>query len=148
MGAWGINTFENDGALDWLGDFMAAPSEAALVAAFTEEPEPLRTGLLGRLMGKKPVHFMGELVGDHVLAAAEVAATLRGHPALTNPGELADLPPIHAGDDTASRALAAIDSILANSNLKDCWEETDKYPRWLASVDDIRARLTLPRVAG
>jgi len=125
MGAWGINTFENDGALDWLGEFMDDPSEAALLTAFTAVPE--------------------DLEGEDVLAAAEVVATLRGHPALTNPGELADLPPIHAGDDTASHALAAIDSILADSNLKDCWEESGEYPQWLASVDDLRSRLTLPR---
>ncbi len=135
MGAWGINTFENDGALDWLGEFMDDPSEPMLLSAFTTE----RTG---------GASIAPELDGETVLAAAEVVASLRGHPALTNPEELADLPPLHVHEDTASHALAAIDSILAGSNLKDCWEETNDHQQWLAAVEDIRARLTLPRIPG
>ncbi|MBC2602102.1 DUF4259 domain-containing protein [Puniceicoccus vermicola] len=143
MGAWGFNTFENDGALDWLDDFLDAPSEKKILEAFSAETTYIQPSLMGRLMGKKPEKFTEELEGDEVLAAGEVVATISGHPANSNPEELKTIPKIHLAPDTTTRALAAIEAILANSNLKDCWEESDDFERWKTTVEDLRERLEL-----
>lgn len=142
MGAWGINTFENDGAMDWLGDFLDDPSEAKILKALSAEPTMIQPGLIGRLMGKKPQEFPAELDGEEVLAAAEVVATISGQPAASNPEELKSPPKISLHSDTSAKALAAIDAMMANSNLMDCWEETDEFESWKATVQDLRERLT------
>jgi hypothetical protein len=141
MGAWGINTFENDGAMDWLGDFLDDPSEAKILEAFSAEPTVIQRGLIARLMGKKPQEFPAELDGEEVLAAAEVVATISGRPATSNPEELTSPPKITLHSETSTKAVAAIDAMMANSNLKSCWEETDDFENWKATVQDIRKRL-------
>jgi Domain of unknown function (DUF4259) len=140
MGAWGIKTFENDGALDWLGDFRDSPSETKFHQTFGPLPAP--KGFLSKLFGGSSSAPPLELDGEDVLAAAEIVATLRGHPAGDAIGDLADLPDIKVTDEIVAMAIKAIDSVLTSSNLKDCWEETDDFGAWVATVKDIRARLS------
>jgi hypothetical protein len=140
MGAWGIKTFENDGALDWLGDFRDAPSETKFRQTFAPQPAP--KGLLSKLFGGSSSAPPPDLDGEDVLAAAEIVATLRGHPAVDASDDLADLPDIKVTDEIVAMAIKAIDSVLTSSNLKDCWEETDDFGAWVATVKDIRARLS------
>lgn len=141
MGAWGIKTFENDGAMDWLGEFLEAPGEQTILRAFSPEPAVARPGLLGRLMGKKPGIVPAELDGEEVLAAAEVVATILGKPGAYNPEELASPPNVALRPETPQKALSAIDRVMANSNLKDCWQETEDFEAWKAEVADLRSRL-------
>ena len=76
------------------------------------------------------------------MAAAEIVATLRGHPAGDAIEDLADLPDIKVTDEIVAMAIKAIDSVMTSSNLKDCWEETHDFGAWVAKVRDIRARLS------
>lgn len=70
MGAWGVLPFENDDAPDWVADFEAQPTldflqetlSAALEASYIEED-----------------------VANAAIAAAPVAAALRGYKILTLP---------------------------------------------------------------
>jgi hypothetical protein len=140
MGAWGIKTFENDGALDWLGNFLDAPSETKFRLSFA--PQAASKGFLSKLFGGSSSAASPELDGEEVLAAAEIVATLRGHPAEDAIEDLKDLPDIKVSDEIVALAIKAIDSVLVSSNLKDCWEETDDYGAWYATVKDIRARLS------
>lgn len=142
MGAWGINTFENDSAMDWLGDFLDDPSETRILDTFSAEPTVIQPGFIGKLMGKKAQAIPAELEGDEVLAAAEVVATLSGSPADSNPDDLKNLPNISLQPETTKKALVAIETIMAESNLKDCWEETEDFENWKATVQDLRKRLT------
>ncbi len=141
MGAWGINTFENDGAMDWLGDFLDDPSEKRLIDTFSPEPTVIQPGFVGKLMGKKPETISTELEGEEVLAAAEVVATISGRPSTSNPDELNKLPSISIQPETITKALAAVEAIMAESNLKDCWEGTEDFENWKATVDDLCERL-------
>lgn len=141
MGAWGIKTFENDGAMNWLDDFLEEPSETRILNTFSARPTVIQPSLIGKLMGKKAESIPGELEGDEVLAAAEVVATILGRPSTTNPDELKNLPAIGLSPATVSKALSAIDEIMKESNLKECWEETDDFQAWKAVVDDLRTRL-------
>jgi hypothetical protein len=141
MGAWGINTFENDGALDWLGSFIDNPSETRFSETFNPRPTAARVGFLSRLFGK-PAPLPAELDGEDVLAAAEVVAALRGLPASTNGDTLAGLPAFKVSDEIVTKALKALDSVLESSNLRECWAETDEYESWVATVKNIRQRLS------
>lgn len=143
MGAWGINTFENDGALDWLGDFRDSPHESKIIQTFSPQTPPPKTGFFSRLFGGASTPVSPELEGDEILAAAEVVATLRGRPPATLPDDLKDLPDVQISNETVTLALKAVDSVLETSNLRDCWEETDEYPSWKSAVADIRHRLSM-----
>jgi hypothetical protein len=108
MGAWGVKTFENDGAMDWLGEFQDAPSETRILNTFSARPVVIQPGLIGKLMGKKAESIPGELEGDEVLAAAEVVASTLGRPSTTIPDELKNLPAISISPTTVSKALSAM----------------------------------------
>ena len=141
MGAWGIKTFENDGAMDWLGDFMEEPSEQRILDTFSAQSTLIQPSFLGKLMGKKAESIPGELEGEQVLAAAEVVASILGRPSRNNPDELKSLLSITLSPTTVAKALAAIEEIMKASNLKDGWEETDDFQAWKAEVEDLCARL-------
>lgn len=142
MGAWGIETFENDKAQDWIHTFRANPSERLLLDAFEAEYDR-PPGFLDRFL--KPRYPRRKYItGEHVLASAEVIATLLGRPPSPTPEDLKDLPCVVIGRGTSAKAIEAIDRMLADSDLQSCWEqETKEYPDWLSSVMDIRERLTI-----
>ena len=116
MGAWGIKTFENDGALDWLGDFQDDPSESKFRETFDPKPEP--RGFFAKLFGGRSPASSSELESEDVLAAAEIVATLRGYPAVDAIEALADLPAFQVSDEIVASAIKAIDSVMHASDLK------------------------------
>lgn len=127
--------------MDWLGDFLDDPSEKRILSAFMVQSTVIQPGLLGKLMGKKAESIPGELEGDEVLAAAEVVASILGRPSPGNPEELKNPPAIILSSETVSKALIAIDEMMTDSNLKECWEETDDFQAWTSEVEDLRTRL-------
>lgn len=143
MGAWGISTFENDGALDWIGDFLESPSESRIIQTFAPQARSTKTGFFAKLFGARSTPLVEEFEGEEVLAAAEVVAIMKGQPPSQIPEDLEGLPVIRISKETVALAIRAIDSVLDSSNLKDCWEETDEYSSWRDTVLDIRRRLSL-----
>ena len=127
--------------MNWLGDFLEEPSEKQILNTFSPQATVIQPGLLGKLMGKKAESVTGELEGDEVLAAAEVVASILGRPSTNNPDELKSPPSINLSPTTVAKALAAIDAVMQESNLKECWEETDDFHAWKTEVEDLRTRL-------
>ncbi len=130
MGAWELGHFGNDDALDWIGDLEASGQPAideALgcatdsAADYIEEPECCVT-----------------------LAAAEVVAALLGKPATDLPDGVRAWVAGKASPDEqlVSRALAATEAVLSESELKDLWQESDHFEKWAESVKNLQARLT------
>jgi Domain of unknown function (DUF4259) len=162
MGAWGTRSFENDGALDWLGDFLDRPSDEALRAAFSPTPSPRHQGFLARLFGGRAGPAAIRPNGEHVLAAAEVIAAMRGYPPAEVPLDFTRLPLRVPPDDLVRAAIGGVDSILdESSELHSLWRGTDdfsmmhrdgamededsrEYLAWLAGVRDLRERLIRP----
>ena len=156
MGAWGTHSFANDGALDWLGDFLDGPSDDALRATFSPAPRVQTPGIIARLFGAQPTSTPVRPYGEHVLAAAEVVAAMRGHPPTETPEGFARLPRRTPPEDVVSAAIRGVDSILdESSELHELWKDTEDddsevarnsatsdYQKWLASARDIRERLT------
>lgn len=141
MGAWGIQTFENDKALDWMHEFRSNPSEQVLTDAFEGKFPPCRPGFFDKLL-RRELRQPKESIGEYVLAAAEVVATLSGLPPESLPEDLIDLPNLDISKTISGRAIQAVDGMLEDSWLQKCWEqETDIYADWLSTVQDLRERL-------
>ena len=127
MGAWGRGTFENDDARDWVRQLERAPDlsviEAALDGAVSAEyPEAPQCA-----EALAAVDVLAALQGTTVAAPQEVTAWVRGKPA-----------PSAA---LIAKAKRAIDAVLANSELKDLWEESSEGAAWEAEVRAAKARL-------
>ncbi len=156
MGAWGTQSFENDGALDWLSSFLDNPSDDRLRATFSPPARVHIPGFFARLLGAQPTTTTVRPQGEHVLAAAEVIAAMKGHPPAKSPAGFARLPQRRPLDDLVTAAIRGVDSILDEAaELHGLWKDTESddaeirvvgecsdYQKWLASVKDIRERLT------
>lgn len=127
MGSWGTRTFENDLALDWLDTFAATPSSARLREALS--PDGLARGADE---------------GSVALAAAEVVAAWCGRPAPEIP------PPVTAWllgrtegvtEEILETARTVVETVLADSELRELWEEAGELEAWRGALEDLRRRL-------
>lgn len=132
MGAWGVGTFENDDALDWLGDLTDTDDSAAVRA------------LLGQALASDCLDAPDATTA---LAAAETVLSMldAATPALAWHEEFAAWLPRHAVVADAglgAAAVAAIDRVLGEeSELRELWEETDDADDWRAAVAALRSAL-------
>ena len=129
MGTWGMGTFEDDDALDWLHDLE-------------EQGLPI----LERALSMQLPEYLSAPDGQVLLAAAEVVAAMKGSPADDLPDAIDDwLRVQHAGAAHRLAPLAAqrVERVLGqHSELNDLWKENDEeYPEWRAYVLDLRRRL-------
>lgn len=133
MGTWGIGSFENDDAADFMIDLLDS-GDLSLVR------EVLDNVLTSTEYVEAP---------DATLAivAAEIVAAARGRSTLAAQQEegLADWlarlrPPVD--DDLLRQARDALTRVLAeNSELRELWEETDDAHDWQAVVAELRSHL-------
>lgn len=131
MGAWDIGSFDNDTASDWVYD-LERSSDTALIADALESVAAVGEGYLD-------AHECCEAI-----AAAEIIAALRGHPLPDLADETADWVERHRHLDTSSLiapALAALQRIRSDSELKGLWDDVEETVRWLATLDDLTGRL-------
>ncbi|MBD9469351.1 DUF4259 domain-containing protein [Pseudoxanthomonas sp. PXM01] len=129
MGTWGIGSFENDGAADFLIDVLDS-GDLSLIR------EVLDNVLTSTEYVEAP---------DAVLAivAAEVVAAARGRATLAAQQEegladwLARIRPT-VDDDLRQQAGSALRRILAeHSELRELWEDTEDFQDWQAAVTDL-----------
>ena len=130
MGAWGSGSFENDDALDWLGEFCDEPGEETISDAF---------GAVNEIGGE----YLEAPECSMALAAAEVVAALKGASSQNLPEAARECFAklrLSATGDVVATALKAVERIRTDSELKELWEEQDPA-EWYAAVDDLVARL-------
>jgi hypothetical protein len=128
MGAWGAGVFENDEALDWLGDLVEA-----------NDLGPIRAALAGAQGGG----FLEADAAIAVLAAAEVVAALRGRPMADPPEQLGEvLAAGHVADDAelVPAALSAVRRVRERSELRELWDDVGSED-WVSALEDLEARL-------
>ena len=133
MGAWDIGSFDNDDASDWLYDLEESTDTSVIQAALdavneSEEDSPEAPDC------------------TCALAAAEIVAALRGYPLESLPENAQAWVDTHDGMEVSSLvkpALAAVERIRTNSELKDLWEDGGESDaaKWHATLDDLTARL-------
>lgn len=130
MGAWGHGNFDNDGALDLLYS--------------------LETNGLQEVTHSIQIVLNGDGYVDvddasMAIAAGEVVALLRDKPAESIPESLSQWHKTHndAADAVlVTQAVQAIEKVLANSELRDLWEEADEdFENWQQAVNELRTRL-------
>jgi hypothetical protein len=130
MGAWGLESFENDDAMDW-------------VAELEREGLPATGGAIQAVL-ELADDYLEAPVCSEGLAAAEVLAALRGCPAANLPGEVVEWVHRYPGDPGAElirNAQIAVAAILRNSELRELWEESGEFGGWQKSVTDLQSRL-------
>ena len=130
MGAWGSGSFENDDALDWLGEFCDEPDKEVISAALETVNE----------IGSE---YLEAPECSTALAAAEVVAALKGAPGENLPEEARECVAklkLEVSGGMVAAAAKAVERIRMNSELKELWEEQDPA-EWYAAVDDLAARL-------
>jgi hypothetical protein len=133
MGAWGVLAYDNDDANDWAYELEAVNDlsliESALAAVEAADG------------------YLDASEACNALAACEVLARLRGNSGYQNAyTEKVDLwvqqHPLQPSAELLARASSVMDRILADdSELREIWEESDAT-EWLASMADLRARMT------
>lgn len=130
MGAWGLTSFENDDALDWVIDLESAADMTILfdTLAFVNESED---------------DYLDAADSSFALAAAEVVAALGGKPPPNLPDEVVKWIEGKGEPEPAlvAHAKKAISAVLDDSELKELWEETDEYEDWVRDVEGLLERL-------
>lgn len=133
MGAWDMDSFDNDTACDWAFDL--------------EDSEDLQFVI--KTLDEIPLNSDEEVDADDAccaIAACEAIARLKGNwgrrDAHSEPvDKWVEAHPTQPGEELISKATAVLDRILGdNSELRDLWEETEHYGVWRASVENLRNR--------
>lgn len=134
MGTWGIRTFENDDATQWIDGFAREPDPRSLAEALLAS-RPAADGVSPALPTQ---------VAHIALAAAEVIAAWCGRPA-------PELPPTVTAwllgrtqavtSDLLEDARQAVERIAQHSDLRQDWESSHELEAWQGALDDLRERL-------
>jgi hypothetical protein len=127
MGAWGVQAFQNDDALDWLEELEAGGAEV------------VRQGLTAVTNG-----YIDAPDGTIAVAAAEVTAAAQGNPHGDLPEEVATWVTAHGYEFTAEDAQLALEAVERvageESELAELWDEADE-PEWKESLENLTERL-------
>lgn len=131
MSAWGMETFDNDTALDWVADLID-DGESALMKSLDDV---LKTG----------DDYLDSELACCALAASEVLVALAGGSSeLPEDAQSWVSEPVSIDMDLAhDKAAQVIDRILAeDSELKELWQESeDDYPAWEECLLNLKQRL-------
>ncbi len=131
MGAWGADSFENDDAMDWLGDFCDDPEEAFILAA------------LRRVADAGEGEYLEAPECSASVAAAEVVAALKGEARYVPEdvrGCLASSN-IKPDGELIEAALKALARVRTDSELKELWDEAANAADWHEALGDLESRL-------
>lgn len=127
MGAWGLQSFDNDDALDWLAELTESTDLSVLTAALEFEE-----------------NYIESPEACNALAASEVVLALLGKPRCELPQEAqewVESNPLDAKPLIASAKQALTLVLGENSELKELWQESDQFVAWQQDVQDLLSRL-------
>ncbi|MBJ7472676.1 MAG: DUF4259 domain-containing protein [Solirubrobacteraceae bacterium] len=135
MGAWGIEPFDNDDAMDFLGTLEDSSDAAAMLATALD---------LDPAVDELDAPDAAEaLAAAAVVAVLKTGETVDGVPE-NETGRIAALPvsPTVAAE-LASAAQAALDRMVQpDSELLALWDEVGEAEEWKATLLPIRAALS------
>lgn len=130
MGAWGTRNFENDGSQDWIFDLIDN-KDGGLVA-----------DTLARVINNIETLEISDC--EEALAAAELVAALVARPSEDFPEDPLDqLDVLNLIGTRALRnqAIAAVNKIVAASEMKNYWEDAGQGEAWTAVQAGLIKRL-------
>lgn len=133
MGAWGIGSFDNDDAADFLADV----TESGDLSLIRE--------VLGNVIAS--TEYVEAPDACQAIAASEVLAAALGRPTSAAQQEdeigqwVARIRPT-VDNALAAQARDALTRILAqDSELRELWAETEEFSEWQATVVELRRQL-------
>jgi hypothetical protein len=135
MGAWAEDTFGNDSACDWVGEFLYEPGLGAVKNAIQE------------VLDCGSDDYLDSDEACCCLAACEVLARLQGRWGERNAyskdlDQWIEAHPQPVPDKFKKKADQAIARILGpESELPELWDEGGHNDAWHAAVDDLRKRV-------
>jgi cAMP phosphodiesterase len=131
MGAWGHGNFENDTVLDWVGDPVDTNDMDLIVEA------------IDMVLDEGYLDADTASIG---IGAIEILAALQGRPGKEEyDDELEEWINQHKGRgiELIQNAQMALRKILAESELKELWEESDHFVDWVNTIKELESRLQI-----
>ena len=132
MGAWGVEPFENDKALDWVYELKKTDDESELRRA------------IETVVNLSSDEYMDLRYCCEAIAAAEVITALKGSPPQWLTTEVGAWVAAHPSVNYAPLipiALQALERIRTDSEAKELWADSKHNEEWLRSTNDLEARL-------
>jgi hypothetical protein len=132
MGAWGLQSFENDDAADW-------------VYAFEEQGTKLVAETFDALEIDGDDYLDAALCAEALAAAEIVAAAKTADDARLSEEAAAALKNNSTGvatPENITKALEAVQRIKEDSELRDLWEESDDFADWLKDLGTLQKLLS------
>ena len=133
MGAWGHRNFENDSAMDFVGDFLESPTEVSI-----------SDSLSFVIDARAEEEYIEVDEASAALAAAEIVAAIIGRAASDLPKELAAAigkMSFEPNQKLINRARKAVTVILRESELQELWGEGGEPNDWQQVQQELLTRL-------
>ncbi len=132
MGAWGLKSFENDDAADWVYTFAedgADAIKAALDAVLDDDEDEIEApGACEALAAAELV--AAAHTGDASRLSGEAETALQNHPdGIATPENMV-------------LARDAVGLVKDKSELRDLWAESEDFDGWLKDVEALEALLS------
>ncbi len=132
MGAWEVNVFKNDSALDWLEEFVQFPERSTIDVILDEILEE---------------DYVDSWAAEEALAAVEVVAIARGKSKeKLKQLEKVDFTELNREIDTKliAKCTEVLDRIVKKNDqneIYELWEDTDTLAKWLDLIKDMKKRI-------
>jgi len=137
MGAWGINNFENDDASDWVYELESSKDKSVIHKALNtviENTEYIESPECSEALAAAEVVLSG-ITNDHSNVSEEVSKWLSKKPGLFKKQITFD-------SSDVKMAIKAVSKIVASSELKELWEETEEYDTWKNIENNLVEKLS------
>jgi len=126
---WGVGSFENDEAAEWLAklDPITSDDLTEIFLHAADDPD-----------------YLEAPDASVAVAAAEVIAALNDSPAADAPREIIEWAKRNrqaSTPDLKVLAIRALERVRRNSELKDLWLEADGLNDWIAAIHELQTRL-------
>jgi hypothetical protein len=131
MGAWGYGNLENDTVLDWVVELL----ETQDLSLISESIEMVLDD-----------SYLDADTTSIAVGAIEILAALQNKPGREEyDDELEEWINQHKGQGTKLLVPAqkALGKILIESELKELWEETEKFEDWVKTIKELEGRLSM-----
>ena len=132
MGAWDVDVFKNDPALDWLEEFVQFPERSTVDVILDEILEE---------------DYIDSWAAEEALAAIEVVTIAKGN-SKTKLKQLEKVDFSELNDEIDKKFIAKCTEVLdkvikrdEENEIYELWEDTETLPKWLELIKDMRKRL-------
>ena len=132
MGAWDVDVFKNDPALDWLEELVQFPERSTIDVILDEILEE---------------DYIDSWAAEEALAAIEVVTIAKGN-SKTKLKQLEKVDFSELNEEIDKKFIVKCTEVLDRiakrddeNEIYELWEDTETLPKWLELIKDMRRRL-------